>query len=86
MSHRILKSLRFTLQAGADRRRYDFCRGPVDEVCGLADGYSGFEIEEQGDTGKLIEMIHRLRAERFFPGDQRVQRHKVFAVIGLNVQ
>ena len=68
MSHRILKGLRFTLQAGADSRRHNFCRRFVDEICGFADCDSRSEIEEQSDTGELIEMIHCLRAQRFGTG------------------
>src|SRR6266478_2979067 len=82
----IAKSQRLSLQTCTHCRGHDLgCRLRY-EGCGIAHGYPWLEVEKERDTGELIEVVDRLRAQRFFPSNQGIERHEIFAVVGSNVE
>ena len=52
----------------------------------MADGVARLQIEEQGNAGELIDMIHRLRTQNRMPRCQGIQRDHARAVVALDVE
>src|SRR5260370_6161467 len=80
------ESLCFTLHLGAHARRHDLRGGFVDEVCRVAERYSGLEIEEERNTSELVQMIYCLWTDRLLPCDQLAEWHLALSVVGLDVE
>ncbi len=58
----------------------------ADEVGGVADRDFRLQVKENRDARELVQVIHGLRAQRGFPRDQRIERHKSFPVVRPDVQ
>ena len=66
----------FSLHAAVDIRWKRFGGGLFDEFCDIANGHPGNEIETEGNRRKLVDVIHRLRPDDFFPTGDCGKRHQ----------
>ena len=82
--------------AGTSAPRPGICRacsagtisfgGLLDEVGRVADRHAGHQVEVERDAGELVDVVHRLRAERRLPRRDGGQRDHALAVVALDVE
>ncbi len=84
--HCVGEILGFALQRSADSRRDDLRGDAGDEIGRHADRDVLIQIEVNRHRGKLVDVVHVLRPERFVPRRHRRHRNQPLPVIGLHVQ
>src|SRR5208283_2978319 len=84
--NRVLKNQGLTLQRSLNPGRENLLRGLLHELSRRADGVSGFQVEEHGHAGELIDVVDRLRPDDGVRTGDRIERNHALTVVAFNVE